>query len=425
VAATPSPVLAALAARVRARETGCLTAMYGATPPGVRPAKAGHRVRAWLVDGHLVAVAAEDDGPHVLARLVADGGVPARAGAELHDATEDRRAVAVSRLLARIAEASAPGVLDRALAERVGENLRRLALSAEPEWQRDAPPWAPFLVTGQECVGGKEPVRALQRADEEVAAGATLDDTATIEPGTTPPEDRRAREAVALAQSGARADALLAAASPEPLGARATLARWLAAGVLRVRTAAAPAAGAAPTLVSRDDLDAFSGVEDHHRGGSRGGTFVARQAHLDKVDITGVEGLDVRDAHAAPPLSPDEAAAKIDVANSVLRVVCAAFDAEQGAGAGLAAVQLLVEGRPAAFSPLFEGIRAVPPGALPVRDLLANLGRRSVGQQRHLLQKGLLDLLDRALDRAADQLSDGAFDGILEATVGFRQRMGL
>ena len=62
-------------------------------------------------------------------------------------------------------------------------------------------------------------------------------------------------------------------------------------------------------------------------------------------------------------------------------------------------------------------------------------GRRSVrilrrhveplSEQRHLLNQGMLDLLDRALDKAADELPEDDFDGVLAQVMGYRQRLVL
>ena len=109
----------------------------------------------------------------------------------------------------------------------------------------------------------------------------------------------------------------------------------------------------------------------------------------------------------------------------VLLALAGALDEAQGAGSGTSTMQLLVDGRPRPYIPLFDGVRVRAPGELPPAGLLANLRRRPETEQRHLLNQGLLDLIDRALDVAADNLEEDTFDDLLGQVMGYRQKLRL
>ena len=176
------------------------------------------------------------------------------------------------------------------------------------------------------------------------------------------------------------------------------------------------------------DLEAFSDHEQE-RGGGKGG-FTTQEHNLDKVevgDISGVIAVDEAPSakYGAPVLSEDAALAKVTVTNNVLSTIVTAFDGSHGNGRGQAAVQLLIDGSPNNFQPLFEGIQANEGGSLPDEAVLRNLYRRPPAEHRTLLHQGLLNLIDRALSMACDDLPDEAVDEVLESTAGYRQRMGI
>lgn len=189
-----------------------------------------------------------------------------------------------------------------------------------------------------------------------------------------------------------------------------------------------------------DDLDAFADFEE---GGGRGGSneagaFSTEQHNLERVEVGDigplvqedeepeeVEAGDIPQAKfGAPTLLDEEAYEKVEAANESLMKIIATFDAEQGSGAGRAALQILVDGSPAKYSALFDDVVADEDGTLPARVLVRNLHQRPSSEHRALMTDGLVDLVERALSIAADELSDDGVDSMLEQVAGYRQRIG-
>lgn len=182
-------------------------------------------------------------------------------------------------------------------------------------------------------------------------------------------------------------------------------------------------AASKPKKDGLDDLEAFEGSEDDRRGGGADGTFVTDTGHLDTVELS-EEAVEPAATFGAPTLSDADVRQKISVANEVLASLAQAFEAN-GTGSGAETIQLLIDGRPREFGPLLQDVAVRRNGTLPPQEILANLRRRPMAEQRRLIHDGLLDLVDRALDRAADELEDDLLDGVLESTAGYRQRFGL
>jgi hypothetical protein len=206
-----------------------------------------------------------------------------------------------------------------------------------------------------------------------------------------------------------------------------------------------------------DDLDAFADYEQNRgaatgataKGGPKGG-FSTQQRDLDRVEVS--DDLAARrDSEppaeeeppqdddtpiaideapqakfAAPTLTEEEAVEKIAIANEVLAVILSALDAHEGAGGGRAALQLMFEGAPARFQPMFEGVEVgEDEDLIDAEAIIGNLATRPPTEHRQMLKDGLIDLIDRALSHGADELSDEAIDAMLEATAGYRARFGL
>lgn len=187
---------------------------------------------------------------------------------------------------------------------------------------------------------------------------------------------------------------------------------------------AAPARPPGRPADALDDLDAFSGTEDGGRGGGADGTFVTKHDNLDTVELADEAMEPTAASFGAPTLSDGDARQKLSVANEVLASLAQAFEAN-GSGSGAETIQLLIDGRPREFGPLLQDIAVRRNGTLSPQQILSNLRRRPMAEQRRLIHDGLLDLVDRALDRAADELEDDLLDGVLESTAGYRQRFGL
>lgn len=128
---------------------------------------------------------------------------------------------------------------------------------------------------------------------------------------------------------------------------------------------------------------------------------------------------------AGPKLQEEEAARKVDVANEVLATVARALDEVHGNGMGRARVQLLVEGTPGPFAPLFKHVEVDEHAQLPPAILLKNLRKRPASEHRRLLNRGLGDLIERALSLADESLDGDQLDHLLEQIAGYQGRFGV
>jgi hypothetical protein len=185
-----------------------------------------------------------------------------------------------------------------------------------------------------------------------------------------------------------------------------------------------------------DILEAFAD-HDHVRGNGEDGLFSHEQ--LDRIDVTPPpeppaahedEAIEVGEAptagYGARVLSDEQAHEKLAVTNECLGRIIEVFDRAEGPGRGLAAVQLLVDGSPSRFAALFHDLSLTRDGALPVDLLMRNLHHRPQTEHRQLLNQGLVDLIERGLSLVMDEITeDELIDEVLEATAGYRQRIGL
>jgi len=191
------------------------------------------------------------------------------------------------------------------------------------------------------------------------------------------------------------------------------------------------------TAVDDDDLLAFADNEDDRSAGSGG--FTTQTHNLDTVDVvdvadvgppsrgepveTELEAGEVTASFAKHALSEEDAEQKVVTANESLSAMCAAVDQAHGTGAGMAAVQLLVDGTPLRFKVLFAGLTVDEQGQLPTDGMLDNLYTRPVSEHRNLLSQGLIDLIERGLDIMGEDLPDEQFDAMYEAVAGYRQKL--
>lgn len=179
-----------------------------------------------------------------------------------------------------------------------------------------------------------------------------------------------------------------------------------------------------------DDLEVFEDFEGG-RGDEQAGSFTTEEHNLDRVEVVRdldevVEMPEAPTARfGAPVLSEEDARAKLSVANSVLATVADALDHAEGTGRGQAALQILLEGSPSEYQPLFANLVATDEGTVPGAGLLRNLNHRPPTEHRRLLNQGLLNLIERCLSIAVEELPDEAIDEVLESVVGYRQRLGL
>ena len=104
--------------------------------------------------------------------------------------------------------------------------------------------------------------------------------------------------------------------------------------------------------------------------------------------------------------------------------VAQAMDRTKGPGAGRACIQLLVDGTPHEFAPLFLGIEVDIKGAVDIARVMKNLGKRPQAEHRRLVNRGVRDLIDRALSSTFEELGDEAVEEVMEHIAGYEKRLG-
>lgn len=170
---------------------------------------------------------------------------------------------------------------------------------------------------------------------------------------------------------------------------------------------------------------------DSKRGGGQEGQFSksVKELTAERIDLTFPEAepaqSGVKMNFGGPQLSNEDALKKIEVANQVLRGLTAAYDSQEGAGAGVAQVQLLLDSAPSEFASLFVAVSAADTGDGPPAGLMKNLRKRPATEHRRFLNRALADLIERAMNLGAENLSDDEVDAFLEGCVGYQSRLGL
>jgi hypothetical protein len=126
-----------------------------------------------------------------------------------------------------------------------------------------------------------------------------------------------------------------------------------------------------------------------------------------------------------PDLGQSDTTNKIRVCNEVLGEVAQAMDRTKGPGAGRACIQLLVDGTPHEFAPLFLGIEVGINGAVDIARVMKNLNKRPQAEHRRLVNRGVRDLIERALSSTFEELGDEAVEEVMEHIAGYEKRLGL
>jgi hypothetical protein len=127
---------------------------------------------------------------------------------------------------------------------------------------------------------------------------------------------------------------------------------------------------------------------------------------------------------SGPKLADEDALRKLEVVNEVLATVCEAIVKAEGAGAGAARLQILVEGMSGPLVALFKNVEVSPRGTLPSQLILKNLKKRPIAEHRRLLNRGLSDIIERALSMAYETLDEEGMEAMLENIAGYQQRLG-
>lgn len=125
-----------------------------------------------------------------------------------------------------------------------------------------------------------------------------------------------------------------------------------------------------------------------------------------------------------PDLGLSDTTHKIAVCNEVLGEVAQAMDRTKGPGAGRACIQLLVDGTPHEYAPLFLGIEVDIKGSVDVDRVMKNLGKRPHAEHRRLVNRGVRDLIERALSSTFEELGDEAVEEVMAHISGYEKRLG-
>lgn len=436
--------------------------------------KGAAQISLYLRRGVLLAAASPDDLALILRRVRVRKALDAERVAELIGMNDLGEPV-FGLLLDEVERKH----LEPILRERFEDNIVRFFLAASQGDPRARFKQLDFIyVDNLQFVSDAAPT--LETLARVAARAGTVRPEATVTAGRRKPSDALALALRALLTGPTAVADLLARADVEPTLGRAAVADLAAAGVLTLADAEEPASPSSPTaipedddvtesvgpepeveeapvddlpppteddsglqglsslsawmgqteLIADDELDAFADNE-HDRGAGSEGGFRTDTHNLDKVEVA-PEEPEVEDTLAAdeaqasfsaPPLSEEIAAEKVAIANIDLQIIAAALDEVRGAGAGRAALQLLVDGPPARFQPLFRKLQVDDAGALPGDDLLDNLYTRPAAEHRALLGEGLVDLIERGLSAVGDELPDDSFDKMYEAVAGYRQKL--
>ena len=129
-------------------------------------------------------------------------------------------------------------------------------------------------------------------------------------------------------------------------------------------------------------------------------------------------------ASREPRLTKNEAQAKIDVLNDVVHAFHQASDKSAGPGAGRAQIRLLLDGSPAQFAMLFNGLTIGDQGIIDSEELVDRLRSRLGPERRRLLNAGLRDLIQRTLSMADESLPEIQMNQLLEDISGHDSRLG-
>jgi len=382
-----------------------------------------------LVDGCVVAACSPRDVPLIVERLCRMGVLRNNRASRLRamaGATPMLGDQGFDPIFGLLIEELSTRVLTTALRERFEENLCQFVAADVSPRIESTPPSSSYVFPVQHSSD------LVQQAANRMDVASQLDDHLHLFAGPTSPNDPASRKLFkAIPSRGCTVYQLIERVPLEPTLARSLIVECMEVGAIRSESME-EIAGDPPSEASVDlteELDAFSGASDNQRGGASS-SFSTETHNLDRVEL--IDSLDDpsgpngrSSSYGAPVISESDAIGKIQVANDVLLTAASVVDDVGGDGRGAAMIQLLTDGRPARFAPLFDGLKVRPDGQLPPSGVLRNLARRPPAEQRHLLNKGLEDLLDRTLDRLADALPEPYFDSILTNVAGYRQRLGL
>lgn len=437
----------------REQRTGCLSAVRSD----------GHTIKLYLNDGAVIAAHCDDDDESVVRRLISRGVLrPAQVVEIRHHAGEEP----LGDFLYNYVDEE---LLSELLFERFQENIASFMAGREPvRFEPMDAVFVPGLQLGHDTRALLKNLNAVVQRTELLGEPEMQERRLTL--ADAAPRSQAEELLTSLLTTPLMLDELLLDSPYERHATLDLLVDMLAAEVV----AFLPEIVEPPRLVQKQPVslnregyaagpdeavaDELSMFADHdtHRGRDGDGHFVKTQEEIgaERVDLREIlrpepepvqedgpiELGAVEDYGASeddgpvrkismnfsgPRLSNEEASRKISVANQVMFELALAFDASRGRGYGQTQVQLLLDGCPSEFSMLFHQIEANTDGQISSNALLHNLRRRPAPEHRRLLNRGLADLIDRALSAAVEGLDEEHIDTLLENVAGYQQRIGL
>ena len=193
--------------------------------------------------------------------------------------------------------------------------------------------------------------------------------------------------------------------------------------------------------------------QDHLRGGGQG-QFTLGTELLDVVDLgpasgapapvgppadeeedlvleaIGVEDTDLTEedlvvalSFGAPKLSEEELHTKLDVCNSVLREVCRGVRPHPRRRLRRRVGAAAARWEPQPLRGPLPRVERGRGGAFSQDSAVENLSRRPESERRSLLDRAVMDLIERALSLAVEELPDAEVDALLQRIAGYQQRL--
>ena len=428
----------AIRTRMAANDTGC----WAIHAPG------RGSCRVFVVEGELIAAHAPSDADSVLNRLVARGRVASEQGAKLRDAA--RPSPIKFSALRKIGDES---LIERLMSGRFRDNMIfHLFDAARFSFETMDTVRVPFLQVGHDSAGL---LRELEVVHEQVSPWIDVQRERVLTWGNHSPGSPQQRHIQALCSAGLRLDHLVRASPFFPAQTLVLVSQMVDSGSLlsadidaddgprpgaishAIRTAAEQKARrrevsaaregadvAVAPMGKQDTLAPFVDRERQSRADGKG----AFSGDLDRVAVpplqveskTKVPGL----RHAAPALSSKDIVSRIGVCNEVLSAMVVAWNDQHGSGEGRQMAQLLIDGAPMDYAPLFRMAMVDAKGRMGASSILKNIERRPESERRDLVTKGLSDLIDRTLGRCAEGLDEARLEQMLNQIAGYRQRLG-
>ena len=410
------------------------------------PARGGCEV--YLMEGELIATSCAADANIILDRMLARGRVDVAAANKLRTKSENA-AVSFDGLRKLADEA----LIGRLMSGRFRDNLVfHLFDAGRFDFKPMNTVMMPYLQIGHDSSGL---LRELEVVHQQIAPWFELVRERVMTWGSHTPSTPQQRHIQALCTSGLRLDRLLNTSPFFPAQTLVLVAQMVDNGSLiaaEVDSGVGPEPGAVSHAIKQaaaeqarrrdvhrdrdsqglkvapitgaSDLAAFADHEGDQRGLGQG-SFSGSETQKDRVDLRMPPRRKPGLRFGSPVLSSQDIARKVGVCNEVLTAMVEVWNDQHGVGQGQRVAQLIIDAAPLDFAPLFRRVLVDASGRMGASDILKNVERRPEGERRSLVNKGLSDLVERALGRSIEGLDEHHLDQMLQRVVGYRQRLGL